>query len=128
MTTVLTDSFYTNLKNELNLKFADTEVLIQFFTGIVPTLDEEIVFLNGNREDDKLGEVSVTLLNGELSSDEPITFTPSKNGTCIWGTIAPIDSLDEIIIIENILDQVIIEDINFDTTVENNVQKILIKI
>jgi len=128
----LTDSFYKKLKTELNNKFANTEVLVQFFTGSKPTLNEEINFVNGNRISDKLGEVIVPLVNGEFDSNidgvDPIAFTPDVTGTCVWGTIAPSDSLNEIVLIENILDHVVIQDINFDNTVENNIQKILLKI
>jgi hypothetical protein len=128
----VTDSFLSDLKNSLNTAIGEGEVLIQFFTGEKPTLDESMEFVNGNRISDKLGEVTIPLVDGEFDSNidgvDPITFTPDVTGTCVWGTIAPSDSLNEIVIVENILDQVIVQDINFDSTVENNVQKILVKI
>jgi len=132
MTTKLTDSFINDFKNELNNRINSSELLIQFFTGVQPTREEMNTFLNGNRISDKLGEVSVTLVNGEFDSVidgvDPISFTPDVSGECTWCTVAPKDSLNEIVILNDMSNHIVIQDYNLDTTIENNLQKLFIKI
>ena len=134
MILTIPQAYRTTMLNKFKESVKNTDILVEFFGGVAPTNQEILDMIPSDRIDDKLGEVVIALDdNGENSVDA--SFTPSTNGLCTWVRFSPTSKQTNIIVSTFIGDLnnkvssiLLLNNLNLDSTVENTVKKIMLKI